>query len=529
MKLFLKCFILPFMLLFVLEAQGSSFVDKRSYSISIPEASKVGVEIYSSTSGPLIVLSAGNIQSVYDAKSGQRIMRSIGSEEIIRPLEFVGANDVSPALNRMGCVRIFPGCTTPEDADFVLKVESTNSRSLLKIDFYDLTRLRERFETAMKGTEYVQFEPFELELIGELVAGTSGQVRGTWRDSAIRGILLVSSLENVSTVRRNLQQFRFRDSTSLLPKRRLGDSTIEESLLDVVDQITCRLLGGAIVNGYADNKNNSQWLASAMQEGMMNRCSSHSVQFRVGLLDSPFPVRTEFSKALKRLACVKQSADFWCASMALEGKLCESTEMDCGSGQTPPQGNSSKKMTLSDRLASSDVVTKQDSRMLEYARVTDATGKGWLPLLSFRVDARDSKSNSSLPLYSDDKSIGLTFLARPVSSVEDGEFEITVMPSKAGANLMNENHYAVVATFLLEITRKDVCKNGLLCIFPTSDKEHRRIEQRSALFELNPRDFVSRQTVKFGKLNSVNGRMGLSSELAGVRLMIDRVTPSKAN
>jgi len=501
---------------FFLEVQAGGLIEQRSYSIKIPAAANLQISVVSATFGPIIVLSTGTSQTVYDGRSGTPITRVIRTEEILRPVEFVTSTDNSPILDRFGCREIAPGCTSASDADFVLKVDGAIRSEVLRIEFFDLANLKDRFANAMKGEVIIQFDELDRFIIEDLVKPTGKHNNSSWRDIAIDNVLAPRTLAAVAKAKQNLQQFKFAESTELLPRRRFGNALIEESLRDKSEQLACRLLGAGIVNNYEMNKDNGQWLPLAMQEGMLKRCPEYSTHFRLGLFDAPRTSRDVFSKALRGLACSKQSEDFWCTSLALEGRSCEEVTMTCGSTRTEPKEEPKHRVIPESKPRIRQV---SDSKGIESARINEV--KDGLTLFRFKETLKQ--------LPRDNSALGITFFARPADLAKDGKFEIEILPSLIGATLMKQNDYLVTVTLMLEVTRKDRCLLTLGCIFKAADKEYRRVEQKSLRFRLTGPEFRMSHKLDFGQLKPADGKYGLNTELTDVRLVVDRVTSLTAD
>lgn len=495
--------------LLVCQSQAAGLIEKRSYSILLPEKNRTQVSVYSSTSGPIIMLDNGSTQELHDGRSGNSLTDGVRSEDITRGLGFVSKRDVSPFLSSIGCENISPGCTSPQDADFVIKITETDedNRSL-RIEYYGLSSLKELFFAALRGEKTVHFEAPERQVIEDLVTGT--WAGNSWRENTIASVLAIQSLEAASRSKVTLRQFRFASDPSLLPRIRFGETVIRETLLDKIDQLSCRLLAAGIVKAYPA-KHDAAWLSLAMQEGMLNLCTGHSVQFRFGLFDSDKASRNLLSKGLKKLACDTHSQDYWCTALSLEGNSCQERPLDCGNSPAPFVNVAPNRSSPERSPKTTDIdITAQ--KLAEWEKLKN---KDYFSIFEFK--------ETQVGLSRDTRAIGIAFNAVPVDIAQNGEFHLEISPNSLGKSLMKLNSYKVSVTVLVEITRLDECTNNkLACVFNASGKVARRTERFTRYVTL-PSD-NQKVVISLGKLAPLNDLGALKSTLKSVRMIIDKVT-----
>lgn len=490
------------------------------YEVPLEDGYKSDMDVLLTTGGPILVLTGQNGKVAYEGKQGTPIRHRIPSEEIIRTLGFVPTAEVSGLLARLGCGQAFPGCTSPEDADFVLKVET--KPNTLKFTYMSLEKLRERFLTAMGGEAEMHFDDEDIRTSTELVTQRGTEGRWGWRDAAVDKIRDIPSLTVSSIARENLRQFPFADDGRLLARKAIGGRVMEESLLDVLEQRGCRLLAGAIAK--ESPKRGSDWLGLAFQEGMLKQCRNYSVQFRFGLFDGRLDERQQFAAAIKRLACTHKSErfseDYWCAGVGVEGRSCELFTMQCA----PPTATATKHPSPSSNPT--PPLKLQKLLPTSTAPVLSDRKNQWLSLFGYTTLV--SQGALEKPLQKDTRSLGISFFATPTEDAKDGKFIIKVWKSREGAALMQDSAYKVSLKLALEIVRKDVCTNPVSCIFAASNSDHRRVEQRVVDFVLykdaNSPEKAARTDVSFGILRLDGKRFGLDSTLSVVRLAVDSVT-----
>ena len=477
---------------------ASDLISGKSYEISLQGGYQSDIDVLLTTSGPLLVLSGSQGRLAYDGKDGTPIRELIPSEQVKRPLGFVPANEVTGLLARLGCGQVSPGCTSPEDADFVLKVE--NLRGAMHFTYLSLEALRERFFADMAGEAGIQFDQDEQQVISELVSAQVAEGRWSWREGAVDKIQDIRMLDRMDQARENLRQFSFAEDGRLLARRSIGSRVIEQSFADLVGQHTCRLLAGAIVREFP--RRDISWLGLALGETMLKQCAPHSVQFRFGLFDGPREERNKFSEAIKKLACINKphafSEDYWCASQALTGKTCENHPLQCGGGPVPARS----KPELPPDLSITDVPENERLSLFEFREVGKMLQRDVNPLA------------------------GVSFPSLPPEKSKDGRFRVHVQASERGGKLMKEGRFAVRVRVILEVVRKDSCTSLLGCPFRTTGEAVRRAEKRVIPVEVD-RKCPGDAAVDFRDILP-REESGLRMELLAIRLTVDRIVGLEA-
>lgn len=474
-----------------------------SYTIPVQDETTTKVSVFTTIGGVRILLKSRNTALVYDGRNGLKLSNDINSSEIIRTLEFVSASEArSSLLGRFGCVDADPGCTSPQDSDYIIKMHLIRQgHPELKISFLDLTRLKEKFATALSGETAIVFDEEEKQTLEDLLNDDASQGTNSWRDLAIDSIYGINSLENLSRSRKILLQLGFAINPRIYRRLRINGADVEETLLDIADQKACRLLGAAIVRNYPVKKSDNGWLALAMQEALINQCRHYSVQFRLGLFDTTKQDQITLGRGLVDLACRTQSIDYWCAGLALEGNSCQDVPLACGSTtvEEPP------------RRGKIDVAVVKPGEKKIRQTIPDS-----FALLDLKEVA--------IGLLRDKQAIGLAYYADPPISAVSGRFKFLLTPNEQAKLLLKSNSYQLSITFLLEIAREDSCSGGFLFCPRTTGAIVRRVERITRHIVLGKGESGSSLDLDFRKLVP-EGVGALRPTLKNVRLIVEKMSP----
>lgn len=140
-------------------------------------------------------------------------------------------------------------------------------------------------------------------------------------------------------------------------------------------------------------------------------------------------------------------------------------------------------------------------------------------LMAFNeTSGRMNKENASLS--------GLTFVARSLGAVQEGRFEVQVVPNPAASMRLSRGAYRVKVRLVMDYTREDSCSGGWGRCLLSKPVSHAKTEQRSVVFYINSsNNYVNTQAASFGHLLplSADGGGHYSSQLTAARLSVSNV------
>lgn len=492
----LALLVLMILAIFPLRSGADDLVSTRSYDLPLQDGYKSFFEVFLTDSGPVLVLEGPNGLAAYDGASGHSIQRQIRGQEVIRSLGFVPAQEMRGLLSMLGCAQASLGCTSPDDANFVVKADVRGDS--IRITYYSLEALWRSFISAASGETAIEFGQRDRTTIESLVMGQSpGIGHWNWRDAVIEKIYEIKDINLFLQTKENLNQFSFVQDAFVIALRKFNNSLIEESFLDLLGQRGCRLVATAIAR--AEQSSDPAWLDRALQLAMIDQCSAQSVHFRFGLLEGPRETRPRLAANLMNLGCKRKSMDYWCAGVALDGASCDQVTMQ-SKCPAPAPG----------RSAAVPIAPRKQAG----TTIPDIPAKDRIRLYQF--------SETMKKLIRDERSVSVAFYSKPPEKSADGNFTILARPTGEGIALAKNDLYRMTVLLSLEITRKDNCTNPVLCIFSSSDHEHRRVEQRNLTLCLQGSQGGERQ-VPFGALRPEDRRLGFTTELRSVRLIVDKI------
>lgn len=442
-----------------------------------------------------------------------------------------------PLLQALGCTRQHWACTLPDDHDVVLLLRWDSAASTLTFDTIDLRPLLETMSDVLAGQidhASVRWSAVDWQLLE--LASRLPRWHERWLD-AMRAITDPAALERVArsygAAGLNLGQRPF-----------LTTQAIRGSATDALAQSGQGADAGLDVRGELElagqkmrvrqqgllwlqqrREAQAQALAQSLMEGtgkiFQVRVAAHLVEV---LLDLPGMEVAPLAAMLAQQARAYQSQDLLCFSRSVLQQSCLGAALASAPpprlpGKAPlPPGPARPKPVSPPPAPRDDALDKSvaQNALQEVAMIKKLPDSATLMAFD-EVSGRMSKEKASLS--------GLTFIARSLGTVQEGRFEVQVVPNPGAPMRLSQGTYRVKVRLVMDYTREDRCRGGWSCLL-SKPFIHAKTEQRNAVFYINSGNrYINTQMASFGDLLplSADGGQHYDSRLTAARLSVGNV------